>query len=372
MSETPPVKNILFVQDSSPCIRTIKYATALQAQGLQIHLVHRNKTPDEAFGYGNSLFATLTRLPASYPQSVGIIKRLINTIGIDILHYHNYPDKLGAQLIKERMSVPVIYDQHDFMSLKKRFFIWRYYYERVCNEKNDGAIYITENYKRLVQEKYLVNTNSIVFPNYGSSSMFLSQQEFLPKISQSDNKIHLVYVGLITQHKNKVKYLVDVFKELCARGLYIHIYPTRNKQYEEYEKIPNLFLHKQLPVFKLIKEMSQYDAGIAFLNNTIPSYKKREESKYGFWNKMNDCLMAGIPALTLDYYSDMSSFIKQNGFGISAENLADISDEFIKKLDLKKISENIIANRKNWSMENQIQVVIDFYQKTTEQFHAKA
>lgn len=371
MHENSSIRNILFVQDSSPCIRTIKYATALKSKGFNIHLAHRDKTPDEAYGYGNSCFASLTRISDAYFKSIEVIKQLIPELKIDIIHYHNYPDTLGAKLIKERINVPFIYDQHDFMSLKKKFFIWRYYYEKICNERNDGAIYITENYKQLVREKYAINSNSIVFPNYGSSSLFLSPQQFLPKLSKSDNNIHLVYVGLITRHKNRVKYLVDIFKRLSKRGFYLHIYPTRNKKYEIYEKIPNLFMHKPLPVFELIREMSQYDSGIAFLNNTIPSYKKREESKYGFWNKMNDCLMAGIPALTLDFYSDMSDFIKQNVFGISAKNFNDITVDFIKSFDLGKITKNIIENRKNWSMENQIQVVVDFYKKTAGNYNAK-
>ena len=35
--------NVLFVQDSSPCIRNIKYAEALQQMGVNVHLLHRGK-----------------------------------------------------------------------------------------------------------------------------------------------------------------------------------------------------------------------------------------------------------------------------------------------------------------------------------------
>lgn len=352
------------VQDSSPCIRTIKIASALQSKGINVHLAHREKTPDEVYGYGNSIFDSILSLPKNDLKAIKIIKSLIKEEEIDLLHYHNFPDKLESKLIRSKLVIPIIYDQHDFFSRKKKLSRKKLSYEKICNEENDGAIYITENYKQLVSEKYRINSNNLIFPNYGLSSLLLKKEEFLPKLSDSDKKIHLVYVGLITQHKNKVRNMLNIFKRLTKRGFIIHVYSTRNKEYKKYWEIKNVIIHRQLPISELIKEISQYDFGIAFLNYELPDKKKIDEIKFGFWNKMYDYLMAGIPVLTTDLFKDMSDFIKTNDFGISVKDISEITFGLIKKQDIKSILCQILQTREKWTMENQIQRMIDFYDNT--------
>ena len=361
--------NILFVQDSSPCIRTIKMATALYDKGLRIYLVHRNRTPDEAYGYGNSSFSSISKLPKYRFKDIRFIKQLIIKYNIDLIHFHNFPDGLGAKLIRANLQIPIVYDQHDFFSGKKKLSRPKLSYEKICNEENSGAIYITENYRNLVAQKYQINPHNIVFPNYGLSSLLLAKDNFLPKLSEKDNKIHLVYVGLITQHKNKVRNMIEHFKKLSEQGFIIHVYSTRNKEYLEYCKIPNLVMHNKLPINELIKEISQYNFGITFLNNNFENTKILNEIKYGFWNKMYDYLMAGIPVLTLDFFEDMANFIKENEFGISVDEITDIKIKLLKEIDLNKINNSILKNREKWTVENQINRIVKFYKRTLENYH---
>jgi len=57
------------------------------------------------------------------------------------------------------------------MSQKMKYLPFLKYYEKICNEENDGAIYITENYRQLVSKKYKLNKNNIVFGNYGLTKL---------------------------------------------------------------------------------------------------------------------------------------------------------------------------------------------------------
>jgi hypothetical protein len=365
------IKNILFVQDSPACIRTIKLATALQTLGLNVHLVHRGETPNEVYGFGNDSFSSLNSLPKKKSGNLPFIESLIDKLKIDLIHFHNYPDKLGAKIIRASVKVPFVYDQHDFMSQKMKYLPLLKYYERICNEENDGAIYITENYRKLVSEKYKINNNNIVFGNYGLTKL-------IPKISCKYNqslaekkKIDAVYIGFITEHKGIVRYMVDIFKVLSNNGINIHIYPTRNKEYKKYKAIPNVTLHEQLPLEKLIEEICKYDFGITLLNHFDVVKRRAEEVKYGFWNKINDYLIAGIPVLTMDYYNDMSNFVKENSFGVSVKNLEDISFNNLKNIDVAEIRNNILENREKHFMENQINRVYEFYLKTLDLFNER-
>ncbi len=365
------IKNILFVQDSPACVRTIKLATALKSIGLNVHLVFREKTPDEIYGFGNNSFASLNKLSKRKLNDIDFIKNLLHKLNIDIIHFHNYPDKLGAKIIKAKVGVPFVYDQHDFMSQKMKYLPLLKYYERICNEQNDGAIYITENYKNLVEKKYNINKNNIVFGNYGLTKLIPKTTcNYKSKILEKD-RIDVVYIGFITEHKGIVRYMLDVFKTMSDNNINIHIYPTRNKEYKKYKSIPNVTLHPQLPLEKLVAEICKYDFGVTFLNHKNIVKRRAEEVKYGFWNKINDYLIAGIPVLTMDYYVDMAKFVMENNFGVSLKNFEDISYDKLKNIDVMKIRKNILEHREKYFMENQIQRVYKFYQKTIDLFKQK-
>jgi hypothetical protein len=60
----------------------------------------------------------------------------------------------------------------------------------------------------------------------------------------------------------------------------------------------------------------------------------------------------------------MSEFVKENQLGISVRNINDLTPEYIKKINIHKISGRIIKYREKWTMENQIDQLIEFYNKS--------
>ena len=211
----------------------------------------------------------------------------------------------------------------------------------------------------------------MVLPNYGVASLLLPEEAMLPKLSERDGSLNLVYVGLITQHKNKVRNLIDIFSALSKGGFHIHVYPTRRKAYPLYAEIPGVVMHQKLPITQLIQEISQYDLGIAFLNHNIPERNRKDELRYGFWNKIYDYLMAALPVVTMDYYPDMSTFVVENRFGISLKFIEDLTIGSMKKIDLRKISNHIIQHRSQWIMEKHIDRLVDFYEESSRLYEAE-
>lgn len=364
------ISKVLFIQDGSPCIRNIKYAESLSDKGIDVHLMHRGQDPLLVYGFGNEFYTSISKLPKSDTQAIAQIANRCRAEHIDILHYHNYPDRLCARMLKANIGLPIIYDQHDFMSMKmKNFNIWRKYNEKKCNEHNQGAIYITENYRDLVAEKYKINPLHLIYPNYGSASAIARKEDLLPPITTYPNEVHLVYVGHLTQHKGYVRYMLGLFKALSERGFIIHIYPMRNKKYEKYAAIRNVVVHSKLPAQTLIREISQYHYGIAFLNSFNVNSRRKQEVRYGFWNKMIDYIMAGIPPITFEYYQDMSQFLTKNKVGVVVESPEDLTPEALGDVDLIGMRQRILKSREGMTCSNHIQELIDFYLKVKDETH---
>ncbi len=368
MKDISSIKSILFVQDSSPCIRTIKYATALQSRGYLIHLLHRNKTPDEAYGYGNSSFASITRLPGHHFGEIKKIREIIKQQEIEIIHYHNQPDRLGARLIQGRPGVPVIYDQHDFMSFKHHISGRAKKNERICNERADGAVYITRSYKNEVARYYSLVENAICFANYFPASSALEPKDCLSKLSASDGRRHVVYLGRISERTFDHRNIIKALTGLSAEGFFIHLYPSKNKEYSRYRQIPNCTVHKKLPYQQLIREISQYDFGVTVFNGAVAS--KLPHIVYALGNKTFDYLCAGIPVLVQDCLVEVKNIVIKNGFGFILERYEEYKN--ISTGSYQGLVETILDNRRAFTMESQIQRIIDFYTFSVENYRAKA
>jgi len=363
-------KNILFVQDSSPCIRTIKLATALKSNGLNIHLAHRNRTPDEVYGYGNASFASITCLPKYRFKDVQVIKRVIADNEINIVHFHNQPDELGAKLIRANLGIPVIYDQHDFLSFKHHLSKKERKYERICNEEADGTVYANpDSYRNETAKYYALIENSLCFANYPSGTSALEKEDELPKCSSLDGKTHLVYIGRISERKDDHRNIIEIVRELADEDYIVHIYPSKNRTYPKYNRIDHVIVHEKLPYHQLITEISQYDFGLTIFNNSLAN-DKIPHVKYAFGNKTFDYLLAGLPVLTQTCLQEVAKIVLENGFGFTVENFNDYRS--ISKDRYNALVENIRQKRGYFAMENQIHRLIDFYGATMERYSRHA
>ena len=89
------IKNILFIQDTPPCVRTIKIATVLSEKGVNIHLMYNGKYSANNI---NEIFTSLNKLKFFNKMKIKQIRSFIDNNNIQLIHYHNEPDNLCANI----------------------------------------------------------------------------------------------------------------------------------------------------------------------------------------------------------------------------------------------------------------------------------
>lgn len=350
--------NVLFVQDSSPCIRNIKYAEALSQRGVRVHLLHKNKSPDQVYGRGNAFYASIT----SFKGRLFFLKklaRLLETHKIDLIHYHNQPDILGARIIKARLGIPFVFDCHDFMSFKHRLSAREKTAERVCNELSDALVYPAASYLKEASQYYQMASRQLVFGNYYPSKLLLDSRDFLPKHSSRDGKIHLVYQGRLAEKTSDHRYIVEGLKAFDPKRFRLHIFPSNRKDFQEYRAIESVEMHERLPYATLIKELSAMDYGLVMFQDGIA--RKLPAVRYAFGNKTFDYLCAGLPVLTQDSLEEIRAFIAAHSVGWTLSALESLPQP--QSVEYKSLVDKVLAIREDYSMERQIGKVLELYEE---------
>jgi hypothetical protein len=355
-TETNHSLNVLFIQDSSPCIRNIKYAGILFQSNIKVHLLYKNKEPDKNYGFGNGFYASLNKFKYRF-QIRKLVKKIIIDKDIDLIHYHNQPDIVCDNLIKMKLKVPIIYDCHDFMSFKKRLSYREKDAERRCNEDSEGVIYQTESYLNAALQYYKLTPKRHIFGNYFPAANLLKPEDFNVKLSAQDNKIHLVFQGRLAEKKNDHRYIIKYLEKFDKDRFIIHIHPSNNKKFVEYKALPNVLVHEKLSYRDLVRTMSQYDFGMVLFNEEIG--EKVDIFLYALGNKAYDYLCAGIPILAQDSLPEVVKLIKDNSFGYLLSEFPE--DNSLIFSDYPRFVNNIIIKREDFASETQATALIEFY-----------
>ncbi len=302
--------NILFVQES-PCIRNYKIATALVQRGHKVSLAYSKAKLSQMYkDLSDSVYTQNFHIKSN--------KELWELMGnFDLVHCHNEPDILTVTALAGKR--PVIHDTHDLISLRDPENETLKYFESIANYGAHGRVYTTPFQLQTASKQYGIKDHSIVLFNYSSQPDLPTR--FLPKLSEKDGHIHLVYEGGIgsNPHRN----FFDLFSQLAINNnLHIHIYPSyKNEAVDKlFANYTNIHIYDPVCPKEIIKEMSQYDIGIipfnleqgnkAFLETTIA-------------NKLFEYLAAGLPVLTsnLKSYQD---FFSTNRVGRTFNSVHDV------------------------------------------------
>jgi Glycosyltransferase Family 4 len=360
---------VLFVIDSMPCHRFLKEAQAIAGMGIELYMCYRERGATIARNADFSIFQDILKLGKRELFAASKIKKFTKSNNIEIIHYHNYPDKLCFQIMRSKIKLPIIFDQHDLMSLQRsKFSSKKKYWEKFCLEQANALIFVTEYYRQRSFELYNLSQPHVILPNMIARDVASGSLPEVHKLSKQEGMIHLVWVGLITKREEHHRYMLKTFKILSDKGFAIHIYPTRSKEYPQYSAIPNLHIHQQLSYREMMKAIAVYDAGLAFFNPWMPDEVKSSLVKHAFPNKINDYIFAGVPPITLSSYTPMAAHLAKYEVGYIFDSVDAINPTAIQE-QLTNCQANIKANRAKilTDIEQQLGKVVELYQKLKEE-----
>ena len=354
---------VLFLQPQ-PCIRALKLAKGLRwAMGEEVSIVfgYLDRTLTELYGYGDELFDEFVMLSREDPQKS--ISELVEGYKPHIIHSHNAPDFLTVSAINAVDDTPVIHDTHDALTMRKMGYyagddaerIKEYAEEeKIANEQSDGRIYVTEGVRDYVRKLYSVDHEvDLVFHNYVSEDLI--PPELTEKLSDKDGEIHIVYAGTITSQIEGHHYdLRGIFGEIAKHGFHIHIYAARED--EAYLKLADennfIHYHGHLDQRVLMKGLKKYDFGWAGFNDV----NNKEHLDVALPNKALEYIACGLPVLTLPHKT-LSEFVEEHQVGLVI-NSFDMKE---KLAESEEIRENVIKKRYEFTIESNINQLIQFY-----------
>lgn len=329
--------NILFLQ-LVPCMRNRKQAIALRKLGHYVTLayVDHDRYEDEDV-YDETVKVT------DYEQLWELCDRH------DVVHVHNEPDNLTAMIAEYRPDVILVHDTHDMIQLRRKDNPYVNTVAAIANHRATARVYSTPQQLIKTDQMYNIGKDqSIVLYNFAAESDI--PDERLPRLSDTDEEFHIVYQGGLGRPGHRD--VADIFKEIANHKIHVHIYSAFDAP--EYARLAeaSLYLHYHDPVppSKLIKQMSQYDAGI------IPWNLEKGNKEFldtCIANKLFEYLAAGLPVISCRTAA-LDWIIVNQGLGMIYDTVNDIVNgiEELKQLDVSD---------KVFTMENQIGVLVGLY-----------
>lgn len=356
---------VLFLEQQ-PCIRALKVAKGLRhLGGYELTFAYSGKTLTELYGEGDELFERWIHVSIEDDS----VEKLLSKEKFDIIHSHNAPDFLTAKAIeavrKLGLKTPIIHDNHDVITMRQTVYSTHATYdhnraiecEKIANNLSDARIFVTEGVREYVQKKYKNDkSNDFVFYNYVPSEII--PNEFLPKLSDIDNEMHIVYEGTLAPAGTQSHYdMYDIFKQIADQRVHIHIYSAST--HEEYKRMGEYsgYIHFMGKVGSadLLMELTQYDFGWAAFNGA----KNAEHLHVVMANKVMEYIVSGLPVISFPY-KEQKDFLTKNGLGVIINKVEDITG-IKERYDLDKMKKSALEKRENFTVENNISRLHEFY-----------
>lgn len=296
-----------------------------------------------------------------------------------IIHSFGPPHEAAFELIKlskeKNEKQVILFDFQDLMisnfGLNPPFSYMKKDLDREKFILNNADGIVAHSLELQTAKKYFgeIKTPKLFFP------LYVDNVAFKEKANKIDDELHLVYVGGVhSKFQNKDYFgglqLYWLVEKLNEQKIHFHIYPAPTNRKEDlidYIKFDKKFdyfhLHEPVSQANLIEEINKYDFGvIPFFHNT--NNKLNAKRTYCTTLKLFNYIEAGIPMI-IGEDTAFENFLGQR-FNSSISFTYEMFDDVRKNLssiNYNETLEHIRQTRETYSLENNIQKLLEFYKR---------
>ena len=337
------------------CIRVQKMAMPLIERGHHVSLIG-GKVPTGWESYKSFNLCT------DIEQYTEAIK--LQVPHVDVFHCHNEPSWF-VTAIKEVCDVPVILDVHDSYLARstpeqatEALDSGEQHLRVSVEERNnfqlaDALVFPGDEFRKTIVDEFGLEQPALTLPSYVPWKFYCYQSR--------DWHGGLVYEGKVnlpteTKGCNTGFHYCDYtdVADRCSKiSMDFHLYAARDDDKFKKHYDGKAFLHKPMHYDELMKNLGRHDWGL--VGNSIET----REWEVAMPNKMFEYLATGMPVVSMNA-KGCTNFLESTGMGIAVSNPEDLGSRWAEH---RKVRERVIKERKNWTMENHIHKLEDFYRE---------
>lgn len=304
------VKDVILFVTYGFCSRAYKEYHDLTEAGLTVVVAYAIPTP----------LLSKVRYRVKYKFDPDSLKTLVEKLNPAIIHVHNTPD-IQTHWLREYYHKTIIHDIHDVTTGKREFESAIAAADVLVTVGDELAGFLSKHYDKPVKVVY---------------SKFANPRRIqLQKLSESDGKIHIGFIGSLYAPTYAVKECNRLSKWAQKNGVHIHIHANYHRPIVAEYVNPYFHLEEMIDIDDIPTVLSQYDCG--FVNGAstenIPILFGYEGLAFSLPNKFWDYRDAGIPIVVEAKREVCGKLASEGGFGIVIDDIDDITEDDLRNLD---------------------------------------
>jgi len=380
-------RTVLFVA-TTPYFVILRQAIYLRKLGYRVMLLSLSQIPENLSGMFEEHFDVIAHTSNSYR----LLKKILGKVSPEIVHVQcwMWMYVLGRLAIEECQNSKVVCEFYDSTSLfaERNDLLDKWQPKLVdLDLALEGEILRQAD---AIVSRYGPDVTKAWMAKHDADPLYLELQphpcpEFMhyadSKSKKDGGPIRLIHAGSLTSpdddHPETLypeRSTPETFRTLLKQGLAIdvfcppHLDPTKlGHQYETYSALAKEFEHfqflKGVAPDKFAEAIADYDYGILFFD-----YDPNTARLSDLWMKgvmptrFFSYLEAGIPGLVISEYTDMTSFLEDNGlgFGIPSKDLHTLGEK-LENYDRDASVAKIKRYNEEHGMDKEIHLLTDLY-----------
>ena len=322
---------------SHACIRVVKESLALVERGHNVEMVARQAP------FGFNMFDSL-----SIYHGEDMLKKTIRGLHADIFHVHNEPDWM-VKAVREATDKPIVFDIHDINSL--RYESEPDEHEKAAFECADAFIHVSESCKAWADKVHGEREHSIILYSYVN-------ERFVRRDEGGASFASVVYEGGLAEEENlegdqfNMRFYAPIVKAFIDQGFNFYLFPANITQKGLYE---NLGAYVAAPTHYPVMLTGLRAFGFGLLGARAPA--RLMESAMP--NKLFEYLSQGVVPVICNA-AEASKFVAEHDIGITLTSLENLQEQLMRGPEIR---ENVMKKRYDFTMEKQIDKLIDLYEE---------